>query len=209
MPKARRANGALRPDSGGPALQVRAAHTADLEAIATLHSRARAAYHRGRAPGVPFDLPAEHTRCQAVWARALEREDTLCAVRHGTVLGAASYGRPAGPGAPEAVTLHQLQVDPDHWRTGVGRALHTACLHAWRTAGFSRAALDVVWHNRRARAFYTGHGWRPDPRHRPAPDATHLTLTLSLAVTPLGGDRDAAADRACGPRRSGRDRAPE
>ncbi|MFG2893245.1 GNAT family N-acetyltransferase [Streptomyces sp. NPDC048248] len=163
------------------------AHTADLEAIATLHSRARAAYQRGRAPGVPFDLPAEHIRCRAVWERALERDDTLCVVRDGTVLGAASYGRPVGPGARGAVILHQLQVDPDHWGTGVGRALHTACLLAWRNAGFSQAALDVVWHNQRARAFYTDHGWRPDPRRRPAPDATHLTLTLALAVATPGG----------------------
>ncbi|MFJ9411910.1 GNAT family N-acetyltransferase [Streptomyces sp. NPDC101393] len=190
----------MRTDTGGPALRVRAATAADLEAIAALHTAARAAYQHGRAPGSPFDTPAEHARLRAAWGRVLDRGDTsaLCAERDGTVIGAASYHRGAGshtPRPPESaepagrqaltpggatVTLHQLHVDPGHWGTGVGRALHTACLHAWRTAGCSRAVLDVLWHNHRARAFYAALGWQPDPGRRPAPDATHLTLLLPL-----------------------------
>ncbi|TJZ51145.1 GNAT family N-acetyltransferase [Streptomyces piniterrae] len=174
-----------------PGLQVRAATPADLEAIAALHTRARAAYARARVPDAPFDAPAEHARRRAAWERTLAGEDTrsLCAERDGTVVGAASYrphrrhrARPAGapPAAPGPVTLHQLQVDPGHWGTGVGRALHTVCLHAWRAAGHSRAVLEVLWHNHRARAFYTCLGWRPDPDRGPAPDASHLTLVLPL-----------------------------
>ena len=63
---------------------------------------------------------------------------------------------------------------------GVGHALHAACLRAWRVAGHTAATLDVLWHNRRARTFYTARGWHPDPSRGPAPDATHLTLTLRL-----------------------------
>ncbi|MGG7574600.1 GNAT family N-acetyltransferase [Streptomyces sirii] len=170
------------------ALKVRAATRADLEAIAALDTGARAAHHHARCPGTPFDAPAEHTRCRRAWSRALHRDDTpvLCAVRHGTVLGAAAY---RGQGTRAAirpdrdtratVKLDQLHVDPAHWGTGVGRALHTACLHAWHRAGFAGAVLDVRWHNHRARGFYAGLGWRPD--RRPAPDATHLTLRLDLA----------------------------
>lgn len=87
--------------------------------------------------------------------------------------------RTDGPG--RTVKLHQFHVDPTHWGTGIGRALHGGCLRAWHTDGFARAVLDVLWHNHRARAFYTGLGWQPDPDRRPAPDATHLTLTLELA----------------------------
>jgi RimJ/RimL family protein N-acetyltransferase len=166
-------------DPDAPAPRVRAATAADLAAIVTLHTRARAAYARARVPDAPFDTPAEHARGHTLWDRVLDREDTpvLCAERGGTVIGAAAYRRRADP---DTVTLHQLHVDPAHWGTGVGRALHTACLHAWRTAGCSRAVLDVLWHNRRARAFYTRLGWQPDPAHRPAPDATHLALALTL-----------------------------
>ncbi|WP_330318243.1 GNAT family N-acetyltransferase [Streptomyces platensis] len=173
----------MRPAPDAAALQVRAVTAADLPAIAALHTGARAAYHRARFPDAPFDVVAERARRHDAWLRDLARGDTpaLCAARHGTVVGAASYRHRADHHRP-AVTLHQLHVDPGHWGTGVGRALHGACLRAWRTAGFSRAVLDVLWHNHRARAFYTRLGWRPDPDRRPAPDATHLTLTLDLAT---------------------------
>ncbi|MFG2831589.1 GNAT family N-acetyltransferase [Streptomyces sp. NPDC048434] len=176
----------MRPATGDAALQVRAATAADLAAIAALDTGARAAAHRARFPDTPFDAPAEHARRHDAWSRVLDRDDTaaLCAARHGTVVGAASYRHHDDQHRP-AVMLHQLHVDPGHWGTGIGRALHTACLRAWRTAGCSRAVLDVRWHNHRARAFYAGLGWRPDPDRRPAPDATHLTLTLDLATAPV------------------------
>ncbi|MCK7621945.1 GNAT family N-acetyltransferase [Streptomyces sp. RS10V-4] len=161
-----------------PAPEVRPATPADLEPIAALHTAARAAYLRGRVPDAPFDTAAEHARCRDTWTGVLHRADTLalCAVRGGTVIGAAAYRHRVRA----AVQLHQLHVDPAHWGTGAGRALHAACLHAWRTAGCSRAVLDVLWHNHRARAFYARLGWHPDPERRPAPDATHLALTLPL-----------------------------
>ncbi|MFE1177513.1 GNAT family N-acetyltransferase [Streptomyces sp. NPDC058773] len=179
----------MPPAPDAATLQVRAVTAADLAAIAALHSRARAAYHRARFPDAPFDVPAERARWHDAWSRDLERGDTpaLCAARHGTVVGAASYRHRPGP--RPAVTLHQLHVDPGHWGTGVGRALHGACLRDWHAAGVSRAALDVLWHNHRARAFYTRLGWRPDPDRRPAPDASHLTLTLDLGRAPAPGGR--------------------
>ncbi|GAU68428.1 hypothetical protein SSP35_07_02300 [Streptomyces sp. NBRC 110611] len=174
----------------GP-VRVRTADRADLAAIAALHTAARAAHHRARFPGAPLDDPAGHARRYDAWARALDHDDTalLCAVRNGTVLGAACYlphgsaargNHPRADRARPTVTLHQLHVAPAHWGTGIGRALHTSCLRRWHTAGFTRAVLDVRWHNRRARAFYRRLSWRPDPDRRPAPDATHLTLTLDL-----------------------------
>ncbi|WP_234024993.1 GNAT family N-acetyltransferase [Streptomyces sp. MspMP-M5] len=179
------------PGGGGdrpvsPAPEVRPATPADVERIAALHTAARAAYLRARVPDAPFDAPAEYARRWDAWDRMLHRDraPTLCAVRHGTVLGAASWGEPQHSphtGPASTVELRQLHVDPAHWGAGVGRALHAACLHAWRAAGFSRAVLDVRWHNRRARAFYHRLGWRPDADRRPAPDATHLALTLPLA----------------------------
>ncbi|GAA5610363.1 GNAT family N-acetyltransferase [Streptomyces platensis] len=190
----------MRPAPDAAALQVRAATAADLPAIAALHTGARAAYHRARFPDTHFDVVAERARRHDAWLRDLARGDTpaLCAARHGTVVGAASYRHRADHHRP-AVTLHQLHVDPHHWGTGVGRALHAACLRAWRAAGFSRAVLDVLWHNHRARAFYTRLGWRPDPDRRPAPDATHLTLWLDLATPPAAPAPGAPAPAAPDP----------
>ncbi|MGW1840531.1 N-acetyltransferase family protein [Streptomyces sp. NPDC002067] len=161
------------------ALTVRAGGAGDLGPVVALHARARAAYDRARHPG---DAPGPDTHRPAAdrdWRHALAGPDArmLCAERDGTVVGAACHGPAAAPGT---VTLHQLQVDPAHWGTGVGHALHTACLRAWRVAGHTAATLDVVWHNRRARAFYAARGWHPDPSRGPAPDATHIGLALVL-----------------------------
>ncbi|BCK72045.1 hypothetical protein Srufu_059980 [Streptomyces libani subsp. rufus] len=57
----------------------------------------------------------------------------------------------------------------------------------------------MLWHNHRARAFYTRLGWRPDPDRRPAPDATHLTLTLDLATPPAAPAPGAPAPAAPDP----------
>ncbi|MFH9422504.1 GNAT family N-acetyltransferase [Streptomyces sp. NPDC017529] len=168
------------PENPG-ATTVRAATPADLDAIADLHSRARATYYRGRLPDAQPDSPAERDRRRDGWTRALARPDAtvLCAERDGTVVGAASYRREDGAPAG-TVTLHQLHVDPGCWRGGVGTALHRACVAGWRSAGIATARLEVYWHNSRARAFYTRHGWRPDESRRPVPDDTHLGLVLPL-----------------------------
>ncbi|WP_308461250.1 GNAT family N-acetyltransferase [Streptomyces sp. Ru73] len=166
----------------GPDTLVRAAVPGDLEAIVALHTRARASYYRGRLPEALLDDPAERARWREAWAGAIERPDdtVLCAERAGTTVGIASF-RGEEPARPDVVMLHQLHVDPAHWRSGVGSALHGACVSAWRAAGHSAARLQVYWHNRRARDFYARHGWRPDESRRPAPDDTHLSLLLTLS----------------------------
>ncbi|GAA0440718.1 GNAT family N-acetyltransferase [Streptomyces olivaceiscleroticus] len=171
----------MRNTASGPDLTVRAAATADLDALAALHSRARAQYFRGRLPDTMLDTPAERARWRETWEQALTCPATavLCADRSGAPVGVAAY-RP-GTGAPVTdVELSQLHVDPAYWRSGVGSALHDACVAAWHEAGHTTARLQVYWHNRRARDFYARHGWRPDEVRRPAPDATHLSLLLTL-----------------------------
>ncbi|OKI08241.1 GNAT family N-acetyltransferase [Streptomyces sp. CB02923] len=161
---------------------VRDATTADVGAIADLHQRARVMYYRGRVPDAQLDDPADRDRWRDGWQRSLARMDAtvLCAERADAVVGVAFYRREDG--APEdTVTLFQLHVDPDNWRDGIGTALHRACVAGWQEAGVTTARLEVYWHNQRARAFYTRHGWQPDASRRPAPDATHLDLVLPLS----------------------------
>lgn len=157
---------------------IRAAHAADLDAIAALHTRARATYYQGHIPEQAYAGDAEIGRTREGWSRAVARTiadggGVLCAERDGALTGVAAFRTEDGE-----TTLTQLHVDPDHWRRGTGTALHAACLDAWRRAGIRRVRLEVYEKNLRAQAFYASHGWRPDPA---APGTgSHRVLWLTV-----------------------------
>ncbi|HZX38021.1 MAG TPA: GNAT family N-acetyltransferase [Streptomyces sp.] len=152
---------------------IRIATPDDLDAIAALHAEARASYYRGHIPEEAFNSPAEHARTREGWAAAIERGAVLCAVRDQTVAGVAASREVDG-----VMTLTQLHVDPKRWRSGVGTALHTACVEAWQRAGVGDVRLEVFEHNTRACAFYARQGWLPDPNEPRAGD--HLVLRLTV-----------------------------
>ncbi|MEV6649555.1 GNAT family N-acetyltransferase [Streptomyces sp. NPDC051219] len=156
---------------------IRIATAADLDAIADVHTRARATYYRGHIPEEDYAGPGELARTRQGWQRALARGDgsVLCAEQGGTVAGVAAYRAIDG-----AMTLTQLHVDPDRWSRGLGGALHGACVEEWRRAGVTAARLEVYEHNLRAQSFYAKHGWRPDPDAPRAPDSAHLALRLGV-----------------------------
>ncbi|MEU6311726.1 GNAT family N-acetyltransferase [Streptomyces sp. NPDC047014] len=160
---------------------IRTAHPADLDAIAALHTRARATYYRGRIPEEAYAGQAELRRTREGWTVAVARDaaegGVLCAERDGELTGVAAYRTQDG-----VTTLTQLHVDPVHWRRGTGAALHAACLEAWRRAGIRRVRLEVYEHNLRAQAFYAAQGWAPDPADGPA--GSHLVLWLEIAPAP-------------------------
>ncbi len=81
----------------------------------------------------------------------------LCAVQRGSLVGIASFRVP-DEGPADTVELFQFHVDPDHWRAGIGTALHTACVEQWRADGRRAAVLGVHVGNRRAQAFYARRG---------------------------------------------------
>ncbi|MCJ1680299.1 GNAT family N-acetyltransferase [Streptomyces sp. APSN-46.1] len=157
---------------------IRTALAADLDAIAALHTRARATYYRGRVPEEAYAGDAELARTREGWSRAVARAaddgGVLCAEQDGALTGVAAFRTAAGE-----TTLTQLHVDPDHWRRGTGAALHAACLDAWRRAGVRRVRLEVYAHNLRAQAFYAAQGWRADLAGTRS--GSHLTLWLSVA----------------------------
>lgn len=158
-------------------LMIRTALPAEAGEVAALHRRARATYY-------PDGLPDDGFDWRARWQEAFERPDgrVLCAVRDGRLTGIASFRTPEGAAA-DVVKLFQFHVDPGHWRTGVGTALHAACVAEWRADGCGEALLDVHVGNQRAQAFYVRLGWAPDPRRPGAEDDHHLSLRL-----PLTGD---------------------
>ncbi|MFD9392857.1 GNAT family N-acetyltransferase [Streptomyces sp. NPDC060000] len=153
---------------------IRTAVPAEAERVAALHARARATYY-------PDGIPQDGTDWIAAWRSAIERPDSqvLCVVERGRTVGLASFRTPEGAPA-RTVKLFQFHVDPDHWRAGIGTALHAACVEQWRADGRRTAVLDVHVGNRRAQAFYARQGWHPDPENPPAEDDHHLWLRYAV-----------------------------
>lgn len=153
---------------------IRTALPAEAGTIAALHRRARSTYY-------PDGLPDDGIDWTAAWRGAIERPDgqVLCVVERGAVAAVASF-RPPADGPVDTVKLFQFHVDPAHWRSGIGTALHTACVEQWRADGRRAAVLDVHVDNRRAQAFYTRQGWVPDPGNPPAEGDHHLFLRLRV-----------------------------
>jgi GNAT superfamily N-acetyltransferase len=153
---------------------IRTVVPAEAETVAALHARARATYY-------PEGLPDDGVDWTAAWRTAVERTDghVLGAVEAGALVGIASFRVPEG-GPADTVRLFQFHVDPGHWRSGIGTALHAACVEQWHADGRRAAVLDVRAGNHRARAFYGRQGWTPDPDTRPAPDDHHLGLRFRV-----------------------------
>ncbi|MFJ9816492.1 GNAT family N-acetyltransferase [Streptomyces sp. NPDC101151] len=155
-------------------LVIRTAVPAEAEVIADLHFRARSTYYPDGVPQADVDW------CGA-WRGSIERPDghVLCAVEQGRIVGVASFRTQDGAPA-DTVKLFQFHVDPGHWRSGIGRALHAACVEEWHADAKRTAVLDVHVDNRRAQAFYTRQGWIPDPENPPAEGDHHLFLRFRV-----------------------------
>ncbi|WP_329408573.1 GNAT family N-acetyltransferase [Streptomyces sp. NBC_00704] len=153
---------------------IRTVVPAEVDSVVALHARARATYY-------PDGIPRDGADWPGAWRAAIERPDgqVLCVVEQGSIVGLASFRTPEGAPA-HTVKLFQFHVDPGHWRTGIGTALHTACVEQWRADGRRTAVLDVHVGNRRARAFYARQGWRADPGDPPAEGDHHLWLRYSV-----------------------------
>lgn len=150
---------------------IRTAVPAEAEAVTALHARARATYY-------PDGIPDDGTDWLATWQGAIARPDghVLCLVDDGRIVGLASFRTPEGAPA-ETVKLFQFHVDPDRWRSGLGTALHTACVEQWQADRKRTAVLEVHVENARAQAFYVRQGWAPHPLE---PGHHHLRMTLPL-----------------------------
>lgn len=104
--------------------------------------------------------PADVADAPAMLARAWERRWSAFRVAEldGRIAGFYSLGDPSAEDTRGY--LWHLYVDPLAQRRGVGRALNAAALAEIRSRGVSRAWLDVLAGNTRARAFYRALGWR-------------------------------------------------
>jgi ribosomal protein S18 acetylase RimI-like enzyme len=155
--------------NGPGAVTVRHARVDDALALGLVHVRAWQAAYRGQMPDDYLDgLRAEERA--AGWERGLRRDrardPVLVAERDGCVVGFAVVGAAEDPrGAGE---LYAINVDPDHWGTGAGRALLMAAQAELARLGYAEVVLWVLPGNHRARRFYEAAGWVVDGAERSA-----------------------------------------
>lgn len=155
-----------------PSVMVRPAIAEDLDAIADIHARARATYYEGHLPPEDYSGAEELQRQRAGVEKAIASDErvVLCAVRDGRVAGFAVLAA-----RHDEDKLFHFHVDPDLWRTGVGSALHRACVSAWQDGALTLARLEVFGPNARARAFYAKQGWTEDSH-----EDDHVTMVLRI-----------------------------
>lgn len=154
---------------GDPPASIRQARIGDLDAIAGLHARSRAAYHRGFVPGEELTDPGLAADHRTAFGRYLASaaHTVLYASHRGLLAGFAVIGPCVIPDPDAQITteLHSLYVDPSRFRQCIGTRLHDACVQVWQGRQASAARLWVMDYNQRARAFYTSQGWKPDGHH--------------------------------------------
>jgi ribosomal protein S18 acetylase RimI-like enzyme len=145
------------------AIVVRDATPDDAETMGRLHVRAWQAAYRGSMPDAYLDGLNAADRTQ-MWRDGMARrpdDRPLVAVADGRVVGHAACGPTDDPdGAGE---LSSINVDPDEWGTGAGRALLAAAETRLATS-FDLAVLWVLPANDRARRFYERAGWSVEVR---------------------------------------------
>jgi GNAT superfamily N-acetyltransferase len=146
---------------------VRPATLRDAPAMGRVHVRAWQAAYRGQMPDDYLDGLRPEDRA-AYWEGALRRTDLqgalLVAERDREVVGFAVVGPAREPeGAGE---LYAINLDPDHWGTGAGRALLEAAQAELARGGFDETVLWVLTGNARARRFYEVAGWVADGSSR-------------------------------------------
>ncbi|HEV3014711.1 MAG TPA: GNAT family N-acetyltransferase [Actinomycetota bacterium] len=176
---------------------VRPARVGDAPAMGRLHVRAWQAAYRGHMPDDYLDGLRAEDRA-AGWERALglqrPRGAVLVAEQAGEVVGFANVGPAQEPeGAGE---LYAINVDPDHWGTGAGRALLQAAQAELARLGFAETVLWVLPGNARARRVYERAGWVADGAERSAevlgvvvPEVRYRRRSTSEEIssaTPLG-----------------------
>jgi GNAT superfamily N-acetyltransferase len=148
---------------------VRAATSADAEAIADINVKAWQLAYRGIMSDSYLDGLAKGKAVAA--QRHRDRIDRphgprtfeLVAEHDGEVVGWLRAGPTRDDDRHETQgEIRAVYVLPDAWRAGVGSALMTTALERLSNDGYTKATLWVFEENARARLFYERFGWTAD-----------------------------------------------
>jgi GNAT superfamily N-acetyltransferase len=178
----------------GGDIEVRGAGEDDARAIAEVHVRAWQVAYQGLVPDRILD-GLSLDGAQRSWERLVTERGsvTLVAGREGAVEGFCSISMPSRDrdATEHTAEVAAIYVHPDHWRTGVGRALLDAGIGRLRDEGWGEVTLWVFAANDQARSFYAAHGFEPDGAERQNEIVGRTEVRLRLALSA----RDAADSR--------------
>ena len=146
------------------AVEVRDARLEDADLSGEIHILAWQHAYRGLMPDEYLDGLSIPERRQT-WRRTLAQEHevtthTRVGLLDGRVGGFAIAGAVRDADLEADVgELYAINVHPDTWGRGLGRALVSSCVDGLAADGFRRATLWVLVGNERARRFYESLGW--------------------------------------------------
>ncbi|MBW8907154.1 MAG: GNAT family N-acetyltransferase [Betaproteobacteria bacterium] len=149
-------------------ITLRNAKPDDARSIAEIHIAAWRAAYRGLMPD-DFLAALNVDERTEMWSSMLSRPSpSQLAVSEidRALVGFCSYGPTRDDESPDLAEIYALNVHPDRWSQGAGRAL---CEHAYReaaTRGHTLVSLWVMSGNARARRFYERLGYAVDGASR-------------------------------------------
>lgn len=145
------------------------AQLGDADPIGAIQVRAWQATYRGVMPDAYLDELNADDRA-AYWRRQvlalLPGQRLKVIVDDGIVVGFAAAGPETDGRAAGIGELYAINLDPQVWGRGLGRALLRDMTAELVTLGYREAVLWVVPQNDRARRFYESEQWRDDHLRR-------------------------------------------
>ena len=149
---------------------IRPARVDDADAVGEVHVRAWQSAYRGVMPDDYLDsLQAQDhaTRWRDHLIAPSSEAELLVVIDDDRVVGFASIGPALDGDVPSDIgQLYAINLDPDVWGRGLGRALLSVATDRLIELGFVEAVLWVVPDNPRARRLYESEGWSDDDLRR-------------------------------------------
>lgn len=147
-------------------VHCRPAGPEDVDGIATVRVRSWQAGYAGIVPQDHLDALTPEAEAARMRSRGPGRRSHVAEVG-GRVLGWSAIGpyndqEEVAPPSAGAGEIYAIYVLPEHWGTGVGRALMAYSLERLAADGLAPVLLWVLEDNARARRFYEAAGFAAD-----------------------------------------------
>ena len=145
-------------------MKLRTATPADAPAIAEIHVATWRAAYRGLMPDDFLAALSVDERTQ-MWRNALSRPNPsrlTVAEFDGVLGGFCVYGPTRDDWAPDVAEIYALNIHPDRWRHGAGRALCEEAYGEAAARGHTSITLWVMAGNASAQRFYERLGYAGD-----------------------------------------------